>query len=183
MPCLEVLLISMPSQWLISWVGIGFCALVSFSVSGYSIAVASVQETYGCSKEVALLGITLFTVTFGVRLVSLPSAATGSLLMDISAGRATTAGTAVRSVRPVVHLLHLGGRLFPVLPAASSRPLDGSRPRVPIHLWDCGIDGGLASRRNAGRCLARRRSRHADGTILLRCLWLCAAFPFSSSKS
>ncbi|POY70315.1 hypothetical protein BMF94_6595 [Rhodotorula taiwanensis] len=52
-------------KWLISWVGIGFCALVSFSVSGYSIAVASVQETYGCSKEVALLGITLFTVTFG----------------------------------------------------------------------------------------------------------------------
>ncbi|GAA5866346.1 hypothetical protein JCM3774_006624 [Rhodotorula dairenensis] len=52
-------------KWLISWVGIGFCALVSFSVSGYSIAVASVQETFDCSKTIALLGITLFTITFG----------------------------------------------------------------------------------------------------------------------
>lgn len=52
-------------KWLISWVGILFCALVSFSVSGYSIAASSVQETFDCSKTIALLGITLFTVTFG----------------------------------------------------------------------------------------------------------------------
>ncbi|BGP52748.1 hypothetical protein JCM8202v2_000304 [Rhodotorula sphaerocarpa] len=52
-------------KWLISSVGILFCALVSFSVSGYSIAAESVQETFNCSKTLALLGITLFTVTFG----------------------------------------------------------------------------------------------------------------------
>ncbi|BGO94746.1 hypothetical protein NBRC10512_007307 [Rhodotorula toruloides] len=52
-------------KWIISSVGILFCALVSLSVSGYSIAEASVQAELGCSKELALLGITLFTITFG----------------------------------------------------------------------------------------------------------------------
>lgn len=42
-----------------------FCALVSLSVSGYSISVGSVQEELQCSRILALLGITMFTITFG----------------------------------------------------------------------------------------------------------------------
>ncbi|GAA5900772.1 hypothetical protein JCM5296_004891 [Sporobolomyces johnsonii] len=52
-------------KWLISSVGILFCSLVSLSVSGYSISVASVQSELSTSKEVAVLGVTLFTLTFG----------------------------------------------------------------------------------------------------------------------
>ncbi|GAA5943732.1 hypothetical protein JCM1841_002539 [Sporobolomyces salmonicolor] len=52
-------------KWLISSVGILFCSLVSLSVSGYSISVSSVQSELSCSKEVAVLGVTLFTLTFG----------------------------------------------------------------------------------------------------------------------
>ncbi|BGP36441.1 hypothetical protein JCM10450v2_000341 [Rhodotorula kratochvilovae] len=52
-------------KWAISCVGIAFCSLVSLSVSGYSIAEASVQEELNTSKELALLGITTFTITFG----------------------------------------------------------------------------------------------------------------------
>ncbi|GAA5997302.1 MFS transporter [Rhodotorula paludigena] len=52
-------------KWIISSVGIIFCCFVSLSVSGYSISVTSVQEELDVSKEVAVLGITLFTVTFG----------------------------------------------------------------------------------------------------------------------
>ncbi|GAA5896292.1 MFS transporter [Sporobolomyces salmoneus] len=52
-------------KWVISSVGIMFCALVSLSVSGYSISVGSVQEELQCSRILALLGITMFTITFG----------------------------------------------------------------------------------------------------------------------
>ncbi|GAA5922095.1 MFS transporter [Sporobolomyces koalae] len=52
-------------KWIISSVGIIFCALVSLSVSGYSISEASVREELDTTKELALLGITLFTITFG----------------------------------------------------------------------------------------------------------------------
>ncbi|GAA5951045.1 hypothetical protein JCM3765_004662 [Sporobolomyces pararoseus] len=52
-------------KWVISSVGIMFCALVSLSVSGYSIAVVSVREELHASKILSLLGITMFTVTFG----------------------------------------------------------------------------------------------------------------------
>ncbi|GAA5972660.1 hypothetical protein JCM11641_002963 [Rhodosporidiobolus odoratus] len=52
-------------KWLMSAVGIGFCALVSLSVSGYSISENRVREELHTSKELAILGITLFTLTFG----------------------------------------------------------------------------------------------------------------------
>jgi len=42
-----------------------FCALVSLSVSAYSIAEASVREELDTSTELSLLGITTFTITFG----------------------------------------------------------------------------------------------------------------------
>lgn len=56
------------SQWLISSVGIGFCSLVSLSVSGYSIAAEDIQEELDTTRVLALLGLTTFTMTFGVRL-------------------------------------------------------------------------------------------------------------------
>lgn len=42
-----------------------FCALVSLSVSGYSIAELSVRQELQTSTELSLLGITTFTITFG----------------------------------------------------------------------------------------------------------------------
>lgn len=52
----------LPQQWLISSVGIFFCALVSLSVSGYSISENQVVEELHTTKTLALLGITTFTV-------------------------------------------------------------------------------------------------------------------------
>ena len=42
-------------------------------VSGYAIAQTSIQRELGVSKTVSSLGITLFTVTFGVRTTPLSS--------------------------------------------------------------------------------------------------------------
>ncbi|TNY19571.1 major facilitator superfamily domain-containing protein [Rhodotorula diobovata] len=52
-------------KWLISSVGIGFCSLVSLSVSGYSIAAEDIQEELDTTRVLALLGLTTFTMTFG----------------------------------------------------------------------------------------------------------------------
>ncbi|KDE09672.1 hypothetical protein MVLG_00078 [Microbotryum lychnidis-dioicae p1A1 Lamole] len=51
-------------KWLLSSSGIMFCAIVSLSVSAYSISIGSVEDQMGVSKEMALLGMTLFTLTF-----------------------------------------------------------------------------------------------------------------------
>ncbi|GAA6020209.1 hypothetical protein JCM10207_004371 [Rhodosporidiobolus poonsookiae] len=52
-------------KWFISSVGIMFCALVSLSVAAYSISETSIREELHTGRELATLGITLFTVTFG----------------------------------------------------------------------------------------------------------------------
>ncbi|SCZ90260.1 BZ3500_MvSof-1268-A1-R1_Chr1-3g01876 [Microbotryum saponariae] len=61
-------------KWLLSSSGIMFCAIVSLSVSGqfrivgetsYSISIGSIEDQMGVSKGMALLGVTLFTLTFG----------------------------------------------------------------------------------------------------------------------
>ncbi|SCV68375.1 BQ2448_496 [Microbotryum intermedium] len=64
-------------KWLLLSSGIMFCAIVSLSVSGqlsgnksdrtvrYSISIGSIQDQTGVSKRLALLGVTLFTLTFG----------------------------------------------------------------------------------------------------------------------
>ncbi|GAA6035960.1 hypothetical protein JCM8097_005186 [Rhodosporidiobolus ruineniae] len=52
-------------KWMISLVGILFCSLVSLSVSAYSIAENDVRTRLHTSKELAILGITMFTITFG----------------------------------------------------------------------------------------------------------------------
>ncbi|KAL8276146.1 hypothetical protein RQP46_011440 [Phenoliferia psychrophenolica] len=52
-------------KWVISLAGILFCALVSLSVSGYAIGQGSVQTDLHASRELVVLGVTLFTFTFG----------------------------------------------------------------------------------------------------------------------
>ncbi|GAA5856216.1 hypothetical protein JCM8547_000825 [Rhodosporidiobolus lusitaniae] len=52
-------------KWMISSVGIFFCSLVSLSVSGYSISEGDLREELHTSRMLAILGITMFTVTFG----------------------------------------------------------------------------------------------------------------------
>lgn len=41
-------------------------SIVSISVSGYSIAVSDIEQELDCSHELALAGIALFTLTFGM---------------------------------------------------------------------------------------------------------------------
>lgn len=53
-------------KWRICSIGIGFCGLVSLSVSSYAISQGSVIIDLNTTKELAILGITLFTVMFGV---------------------------------------------------------------------------------------------------------------------
>ncbi|KAH8917397.1 MFS general substrate transporter [Atractiella rhizophila] len=53
-------------KWAISAVGIGFCGIVSISVSGYAIGLGTLQNELGVNHELANLGITVFTITFGV---------------------------------------------------------------------------------------------------------------------
>lgn len=50
-------------KWLLSSIGFVFCSLVSIHVSGYSIVVGSIQEELGASRELVLVGLTLFTLT------------------------------------------------------------------------------------------------------------------------
>ncbi|GAA6059611.1 hypothetical protein JCM10212_005110 [Sporobolomyces blumeae] len=52
-------------KWIISGVGIMFCALVSLSVSAYSIAAANIQQDLDTSRLLTISGITFFTLTFG----------------------------------------------------------------------------------------------------------------------
>ncbi|BGP12470.1 hypothetical protein JCM10213v2_000387 [Rhodosporidiobolus nylandii] len=52
-------------KWTISSVGIAFCALVSLSVSAYSISENYVREDLHTTRILAILGITMFTITFG----------------------------------------------------------------------------------------------------------------------
>ncbi|GAA95213.1 uncharacterized protein L969DRAFT_15311 [Mixia osmundae IAM 14324] len=52
-------------KWTISLIGILFCGVVSLSTSGYAIIQDSIQEKLGASREVVILGVTLFTFTFG----------------------------------------------------------------------------------------------------------------------
>lgn len=53
---------------MMSSVGIAFCSVVSISVSAYSIAAVSVENELHTSKELSLLGVTMYTLSFGVRL-------------------------------------------------------------------------------------------------------------------
>ncbi|GAA6009981.1 hypothetical protein JCM10207_007504 [Rhodosporidiobolus poonsookiae] len=53
-------------KWIVVGAGIAFCLSVSTSVSAYSISSRSIQETFNCSKEVALLGVTTFTIGFAI---------------------------------------------------------------------------------------------------------------------
>ncbi|GAA5828189.1 hypothetical protein JCM11251_002628 [Rhodosporidiobolus azoricus] len=52
-------------KWAISSVGIIFCTFVSLSVSAYSIAENQVREELHTTQILAILGITMFTITFG----------------------------------------------------------------------------------------------------------------------
>jgi len=52
-------------KWILSIVGFSFCSTVSITVSAYSISVPVIQEELGCSRLLALAGISLFTLTFG----------------------------------------------------------------------------------------------------------------------
>ncbi|GAA5941346.1 hypothetical protein JCM3775_001548 [Rhodotorula graminis] len=52
-------------KWMISSVGIAFCSVVSISVSAYSIAAVSVENELHTSKELSLLGVTMYTLSFG----------------------------------------------------------------------------------------------------------------------
>ncbi|GAA5898013.1 hypothetical protein JCM6882_003306 [Rhodosporidiobolus microsporus] len=53
-------------KWLVTGCGIAFCFVVSIAVSAYSIASESIQESFGCSQELALLTVTLFTIAFAI---------------------------------------------------------------------------------------------------------------------
>ncbi|GAA5892117.1 hypothetical protein JCM6882_005699 [Rhodosporidiobolus microsporus] len=52
-------------KWAISSVGIIFCALVSLSVSAYSISENQVRAELHTTRILAIMGITMFTITFG----------------------------------------------------------------------------------------------------------------------
>ncbi|KAI5480014.1 Major Facilitator Superfamily protein [Pseudohyphozyma bogoriensis] len=52
-------------KWLVSWMGIGFCTLVSATVSGYSIAAGSMETELHASRLLVTSGISLFTIMFG----------------------------------------------------------------------------------------------------------------------
>ncbi|GAA5874285.1 hypothetical protein JCM8547_007553 [Rhodosporidiobolus lusitaniae] len=53
-------------KWVVTGCGIALCFVVSIAVSAYSIASESIQESFGCSEELALLTVTLFTVAFAI---------------------------------------------------------------------------------------------------------------------
>ncbi|CAD6573954.1 MAG: hypothetical protein CYPHOPRED_005241 [Cyphobasidiales sp. Tagirdzhanova-0007] len=48
-------------KWSIALTGYCFCGLVSISVSGYSIAIISIQDGLGVSQELAVLGLSMYT--------------------------------------------------------------------------------------------------------------------------
>ncbi|KAM0755764.1 MFS general substrate transporter [Meredithblackwellia eburnea MCA 4105] len=52
-------------KWAVSLSGIFFCALASMSVSGYAISQGSVQTLLHASHITTVLGVTMFTLTFG----------------------------------------------------------------------------------------------------------------------
>lgn len=91
---------------------------------------------------------------------------------SLPAGRTAAPGTAIRSLWPVIHLLRFRRRLLSLFPPASAREIDRPRPRVPLHFGHRRFHRGLARRRYTRRRLARRRPRNADGSLLIRRLWL-----------
>lgn len=147
-----------------SVVGITFCALVScvhfllaplivlifgvsrICVSGYAIAQTSIQRELGVSKTVSSLGITLFTVTFGVRSTrpsfpvtqippfrcSLSERSTDQ--HNCSAGCTTPPRPIVRIIRSIAYLPHLGFLLRLVLHPSSAGYEYRNDPRFPSTL-------------------------------------------------
>lgn len=158
------------------------CSLdpTSLTVSGYAISQGSIITQLNTTKLLAILGITAFTITFGVSEFEDKEEAGA----DVGTGCTAAAGAAIRGVRAQWHLPHLSRRVRHSLHPARTRskyhdhsryslPLVSLPPEVPGQLadgylqWYRGIDSSQLGRWDAGGRLDGCREGTADGPLCL----------------